>query len=236
MLLTADSEFATPRRGWATLTSFTLQTAALAVILAVPVLRPSLLPPLNATPSVVPMVRLGDFAPIHTHTSPGNSEAVHASVFRAPSVIPPTTSGSADPTASEPEAPPCVSCVPGVGNTGPIIPGALATFAVAVLPPAPPVQRTVRISVMMDGLLIHRVQPEYPPLARQARIQGTVSLAAVISKEGAIENLRVLSGHPMLVSAAINAVKQWRYRPYVLNGNPIEVDTQITVNFSLAGN
>jgi protein TonB len=80
------------------------------------------------------------------------------------------------------------------------------------------------------------VQPVYPPLARNARIQGPVVLAAVISKAGTIENLRVLSGHPMLVAAAIDAVSQWRYRPYILNSEPIEVETQITVNFMLSGN
>ena len=88
----------------------------------------------------------------------------------------------------------------------------------------------------MDGYLIHRVQPDYPALAERARIQGRVEIAAVISKEGTIENLQVLKGHPMLVRAAIDAVKQWRYRPYILNGDPIEVNTNITVTFSLAGN
>ena len=89
---------------------------------------------------------------------------------------------------------------------------------------------------MSEGNLIRRVQPSYPPLARSARIQGTVVLQAIISKDGSIENLRLLSGHPMLAPAAIEAVKQWRYRPYVLNNEPVEVETQITVNFSLAGN
>ena len=89
---------------------------------------------------------------------------------------------------------------------------------------------------MMDGFLIHRVQPEYPAPARQVRVQGAVVIAALISKEGTIENLHVLSGHPMLIPAALSAVKQWRYRPYILNGDPIEVGTQITVNFLLSGN
>jgi len=81
----------------------------------------------------------------------------------------------------------------------------------------------------MDGYLIHRVQPDYPALAKQMRVQGPVALAAVISKDGAIERLHALSGHPMLIPSAMNAVKQWRYRPYILNGDPIEVDTEITV-------
>jgi protein TonB len=89
---------------------------------------------------------------------------------------------------------------------------------------------------MREGDLIRKVLPTYPPLARGVRIQGQVVLQAVISKQGTIENLRLLSGHPMLVSAAIEAVRQWRYRPYILNNEPVEVETQITVNFSLTGN
>ena len=87
----------------------------------------------------------------------------------------------------------------------------------------------------MEGNLILRVQPLYPPLARQARVQGQVVLHAVISRSGAIENLQVLTGHPMLVQSAIDAVKQWRYRPYSLNGEAVEVETQVTVNFVLSG-
>jgi protein TonB len=83
--------------------------------------------------------------------------------------------------------------------------------------------------------LTKKVQPQYPPLARQARIQGSVVLRALISKTGQIENLQVVSGHPMLTSSAIQAVKQWQYKPYILNGQPVEVETNITVNFTLAG-
>ena len=83
--------------------------------------------------------------------------------------------------------------------------------------------------------LILRIQPDYPSLARQARIQGLVVLRAMISREGAIENLQVLSGHPMLVRAAMDAVRQWRYRPYVLNGEPVEVETEVKVNFVSGG-
>jgi protein TonB len=72
-------------------------------------------------------------------------------------------------------------------------------------------------------------------LARQARIQGNVVLQAEISKDGTIQNLRLISGHPMLAPSAIEAVKQWRYKPYYLNGEPVEVETQITVIFSLSG-
>jgi protein TonB len=88
---------------------------------------------------------------------------------------------------------------------------------------------------MMEGMLIRRVQPVYPTPARNARIQGKVLLQAIISREGKIEQLQVISGHPMLVSAALDAVRQWRYRPYVLNGEAVDVETQVTVNFVLSG-
>jgi periplasmic protein TonB len=78
------------------------------------------------------------------------------------------------------------------------------------------------------------VQPVYPPIARNVHVQGAVVLAALIGKDGTIENLRLMSGHPMLVPAAMAAVSQWRYRPYILNGEAIEVETQITVNFILS--
>jgi protein TonB len=80
---------------------------------------------------------------------------------------------------------------------------------------------------------VNRVQPQYPPLARQTRISGTVRLHAIIGKNGAVEQLEVMSGHPLLVQAALDAVKQWRYQATTLNGEPVEVDTTIDVIFSL---
>ncbi len=95
----------------------------------------------------------------------------------------------------------------------------------------------VRVSQeVMQGMVIAKVQPIYPPEARAARIQGSVVIAAIVGKDGNIQSERLVSGHPLLASAAMDAVKQWRYRPYLLNGNPMEVDTQITVNFTLASN
>jgi protein TonB len=80
--------------------------------------------------------------------------------------------------------------------------------------------------------LLEQVRPQYPPLARQARIQGVVVLEAVINKEGTVDNLKVITGHPLLINAALDAVKQWRYKPTMLNGEPVEVVTTITVNFA----
>ena len=96
--------------------------------------------------------------------------------------------------------------------------------------------QSVKVSPnVSQGLLISKVQPIYPPLARQARVQGTVVLQAVIAKDGTIQELQVTSGHPMLIQAAMDAVKQWRYKPYYLNGEPVLVRTTINVNFELSG-
>ncbi len=143
----------------------------------------------------------------------------------------------------EEEAPPPVSSMAGVvggvpgaagGQMGGVIGGIINSTPVAVPKVATP--QRVRVSQgVTQGLLIRKIQPNYPPLARQARIQGSVLLQAEISKDGSIQNLRLISGHPMLAPAAIEAVKQWKYKPYILNGEPVEVETQITVNFTLAG-
>jgi TonB family protein len=81
--------------------------------------------------------------------------------------------------------------------------------------------------------VLKKVDPIYPPLARQARIQGSVILQVVINKSGDVENIQLFSGHPMLAPAAIDAVRQWEYKPYLLNGEPVEVETAVTVNFTL---
>jgi periplasmic protein TonB len=122
--------------------------------------------------------------------------------------------------------------VPG-GQMGGVIGGIISSTA-AIPKVATPTR--VRVSTgVSTGLLIKRVQPNYPPLARQARIQGQVVLQAEISKEGTIQNLQLISGHPMLAPSAIEAVKQWRYKPYLLNGEPVAVETQVVVNFTLSG-
>jgi periplasmic protein TonB len=123
--------------------------------------------------------------------------------------------------------------IPG-GQMGGVLGGIISSTPVAVPKVATP--QRVRVSAgVTSGLLVRKVNPVYPPLARQARISGTVVLRAVISKDGSIENLSLVSGHPMLAPAAIDAVKQWKYRPYLLNGEPVEVDTEVQVNFTLAG-
>jgi protein TonB len=101
-----------------------------------------------------------------------------------------------------------------------------------VVHPAP--SRPVRISSgVASSILLYKVVPPYPPIAKVAGVQGTVSLVATISKQGTIENLRVVSGPPMLQQAALDAVSAWRYRPFLLNGEPVAVETTVNVVFNL---
>jgi periplasmic protein TonB len=117
----------------------------------------------------------------------------------------------------------------GPGGPGGVFPGQ----------PAPPVIRLVqnapvRLSgKVVEGLLINKVIPRYPPMAIATRTEGTVVLQATISKAGTIENLRAIGGPPMLQQAALDAVKAWRYRPYLLGGEPVEVETTVNVVFNL---
>jgi protein TonB len=125
--------------------------------------------------------------------------------------------------------------IPG-GQLGGVIGGIVsATSNLASVPKlAVATPQRVRISQgVTKGLLIHRVEPTYPTLAKEARVQGDVLLRAIIDTNGNIKDLQLVSGHPMLVLAAIQAVQQWRYKPYLLNGQPVEVETTINVIFSL---
>src|SRR5215471_2605683 len=123
--------------------------------------------------------------------------------------------------------------VPG-GQMGGVIGGIVGSAPVNVPRVAPPKKITISGGVA-QGNLIHRVEPLYPQIAKMGRVQGDVVLQAKISKTGSIEDLHVISGNPMLTQAAIDAVKQWRYRPYLLSNEPVEVDTTITVHFTLTG-
>lgn len=226
------------RRGWTTLISFALQALAVGCLLLLPLLYTEGLPKLALlapllTPAPPPSAPPEQ--PRHNQSSAAQSNLMGSRLV-APPEIPQDVSML---TETEPPPPMVDPGAVGVRHGFGDAQGRGSVFDSApgsgqVLPPPPPV-RQLRVSHMMEGNLVYRVQPNYPALARQARIQGQVVLRAIISREGAIENLQVLSGHPMLAPAAVDAVRQWRYRPYVLNGEPVEVETQVTVNFVLGG-
>ncbi len=136
----------------------------------------------------------------------------------------------AKPQSDEPEqAPEASSIASGAGNSA--VSGIVNTNAINAQK-AP--QQTLRISQgVSEGMVVKRVQPVYPAQARQMRLEGKVELQANISQSGSISDVKLLSGDPVLGRAAMDAVRQWKYKPYFLNGQPIDIQTQITVNFKL---
>jgi protein TonB len=125
------------------------------------------------------------------------------------------------------------------GITGGVLGGIIGSVPTAVLPPPPPKKEATPQRIRVGGnvqqaKLVRQPHPVYPPLAKQARIQGVVKLSAIIARDGTIQHLEVISGHPLLIPAALEAVKQWVYQPTLLNGEPVEVVTQIDVNFTLS--
>ncbi len=150
--------------------------------------------------------------------------------------LPPPVSGAAGVVGGVPGG------VPG-GAAGGVIGGIIGSVPTAAPPPPPKVKpkpkpKPKRIRVggnVQSARLIRQPKPVYPPLARQARIQGTVRFNAIIGKDGHIQNLTLVSGHPLLVPAATAAVKRWVYKPTLLNGEPVEVVTVIDVKFTLSG-
>ena len=103
---------------------------------------------------------------------------------------------------------------------------------VAKAPAAPPAERRIQVSSeMQEAMLLVMVKPQYPAFAKRAHIHGTVRLSAIIDKDGKIAELKVVEGHPLLVDAALDAIRQWRYRPTILGGEAVEVGTQIVMHF-----
>jgi protein TonB len=143
------------------------------------------------------------------------------------------------------DAPPPTSAgVAGMSGMGSGGAGGVAGMAnLGLATPPPVVQRAApkpvgpqRVSSgVISGMLLNKVDPVYPPIAKAAHVQGVVVLQATISKTGTIEDLKVLSGPPMLTGAAVDAVRRWRYKPYLLSGEPTEVETTINVNFTFTG-
>lgn len=229
------------RRSWTTLSSFGLQAVVIGILLLLPLLRPLALPflqPLTAPIALASPRGLPPAPQAHRATVLAQSNMID-NILVAPHETP-NHILNVDETVAPPQFPPGTDFAQGGTGTGMSdvrgIPGGIGNMLPAVMPaPPPPVASHVRVSRMMEGNLIRRVQPEYPALAKNAHVQGRVVLSAVIGKEGTIEKVQALTGHPLLVQAAVEAVRQWRYRPYVLNDEPVEVETQITVNFFLAG-
>ena len=234
------------RRRFATLLSVVLQCFLVAVLILVPLWFTDVLPKQQLVTFLVapspppPPPNPAAPAPAIVRVVKPTSDIMNGQL-RTPDRIPNKVQ-----MIREEEAPPSLNVtgevvggVPGGilgGQLGGVIGGIISsTSKLAVVPePKAAIAKRVRVSQgVSQGLLIYRVEPKYPPIAQQAHIQGIVILTAVIGKDGIIQRLQLVSGHPMLATAAIDAVKQWRYKPYLLNGQPVEAETTVAVTFRL---
>lgn len=233
-------------RGPATATSFVLLTTIFVTMALIPLIFPEALPrqqlltTLIAPPPPPPPPPAPAAAP-QVAKAIAHSEVLTNSQLQAPSAIPKKIGMIKEDPQPENSGTGVVGGVPGGipgGQLGGVIGGIVSSVpAVNTIPkladssPNKPVRVSKGIS---EGMRIYHPAPEYPKLALAAHIQGQVLLRAIISRDGHIENLQALNGHPLLVPIAIRTVQTWRYRPYLLNGEPVEVETEITVNFMLS--
>jgi protein TonB len=231
--LIASGEKITPRNPWATVASLIFQLLLLTAVVVVPLFH---IDPLPKRKTVTML-----------YLPPPPVAGAKATKFQAPpkprSTHTATSTAIPTPVRTTPEAAP-----PAFGVTGEVIggvrggvvggvPGGVLTEVPAgprSMPEPTPVKRIRIASRVAEANLIHAVPPQYPPEAGRERIEGTVVLLAVIGSDGSVQDVQVVSGVPILAQAAIEAVKQWQYKPYLLNGVPVEIDSRITVNFTMS--
>ncbi len=215
-------------RGFGFAVSAGLQLLILIALVLVPILTPAVLPKLLAVVQV-PVYR----PPVIVNVQP----IEHFRPVTQPAYIPNLTSH------------PAAAINRGNSDLAPVGEVAISTvegsdavpdiFALSPRPAMPAPPRAAARSLVnigggvMEALLVNRVEPKYPEIARIAHVSGTVVLSAVIATDGSIQSLHVVSGSALLVGAALDAVRQWRYKPTLLDGKPVEVQTLITVNFVL---
>lgn len=245
-------EYGKTNKSWTVLVSFAFQILLVIVMILIPMIRYEVLPSTQLTSFLV--------APPPPPPPPPPPAAAPVKVvkviprqFDAGKLMAPKEIPDEIAIIEEDELPPPVSGGAGVvggiaggvpgGAPGGVIGGIIGSVPTAAPPPppppvkkAPPPPKRIRVGGNVQAArLVRQPKPQYPPLARQARIQGTVRFNAIIGKDGKIANLTLVSGHPLLVPAATAAVKQWQYKPTLLNGEPVEVVTVIDVNFTLSG-
>jgi len=220
----------TRSRGWM-MATFAFNSSILLALAIIPIMHPEMLPQItNAIPMVAPAPVVERRPVVRTEQTPATQTQMPGGAIQAPRQIPdrlwiPNTQ---EPTGSVGQID--LSGGPS-GTLGPDNPFGHGTHP--DVRPAEPAATQHVSSVLMQGMLVYKVIPTYPVVAQAIHASGTVVLQATISRTGTIENLRVVSGPALLQQAAREAVKQWRYRPYILNGQPVEVETTVNVQFTL---
>lgn len=226
------------RAAWSKLASVLLQSLALAVLLAIPLFhmeRLQFVPP----PPRIRMTTVEQPPVIHEQPPTASLRSTPALLNQIvePKWIPRNTPARDDQQPIGGSVLPSFSCEVNCGASQGVFTNVISSGPPTITLTRP---RTIAkppvVSDMQLGGLVHKVVPEYPIIAKQIHLQGAVVLMATIGKDGRVEHVQPISGHPMLVRPAVFAVEQWEYRPYLLNHEPVVVQTQITVNFVLGQN
>jgi protein TonB len=226
---------------WTVVLSMVFQVAFLGILILIPLIYTEALPKtmmatMHTAPPPPPPPPPPPAAAQIVHVKP-QAHLMDSGKLMAPKVIPKDVKIIKEDAEPDPGAMGMTGGVPGGvagGSMGGVLGGVIGGMGGAPPPPKPKQTGPLRVGGSVQAArIINRVQPVYPPLARQTRINGTVRLHAIISKDGTIQQLEVISGHPLLQQAALDAVRQWRYQPTLLNGDPVEVDTTIDVIFTL---
>ena len=225
------------RRPWTVAISLTLQTALIAIALILPLLHTASLDVPTNIPVWLPVQKIDLKVKPEPRTVASKTAMrpiFHATVLQVPTTVPKHIDLSPD----APDIP--VGAVPGgPANPSliPLLPGIVVQpppVQTAAPKPPPPAPAAIRVGGgVQSAKLIFAPKPAYPALGRATRTQGTVKIQALIGRDGLIRNLQVISGPPLLITAAVEAVRQWRYQPTLLNAEPVEVITEIDVNFTL---
>ncbi len=222
-------------KSWTVVLSTLVQTLILGVLILMPLMHTEALPKtMLSIDLVAPLPPPAPPAqPAKVAVRPG-VRLIQLGILHEPIAIPKNVV-----LFKEPEIPPDVTNNPSMNGIFTNIPGQGMVGSNNPAPPAPPKPiaptRIKQGGVVTAASILSQTRPLYSTLARMAHIQGNVVLHAIIGKDGRVAQLEVLSGHPLLVQSALDAVKQWVYKPTLLNGDPVEVDTTITVTFTMGG-
>jgi protein TonB len=230
-------------KSWTVLLSAIIQGAILFVLILIPLIYTEALPKQLLTTFLV--------APAPPPPPPPPAAAVQrivkpiARIIQAGKMMAPTVIPKKVAMIKEEELPPDVGAVGVVGGVpggiaggqaGGVLGGIIGGTGSNLPPPPKPTQQRIRVGGnVQSAKMIRQVQPIYPQIAKTAHVSGTVLLHAIISKDGSVQELQYVSGPPLLMKAAMDAVREWRYQPTLLNGEPVEVETTISVIFSLGG-
>ena len=237
-LIESTAEKKRTHKGWSVVLSGIVQVLILGVLILIPLIYTEALPK-----AMLSTLLIAPPPPPPPPPPPQETQVIKvkpvARLIQAGKLVQPRAIPKEVAVFKEAPLPPDVSANSGgvFGGLGGGLLGGAGGLGGEAPPPPKPVtpSRIKQGGNVQQALLISQPKPIYPALARQARIQGNVVLHAIIGKDGKVEQLEVVSGHPLLVQAALQAVKQWRYKPTLLNGEPVEVDTTITVTFTMGG-